>query len=75
MAEESYGLMLIDEYLPVYEASERHELIVAAEPATVYAAIRKADFGQVLPIRWLLWLRFLPARLSAGWGSSREISC
>lgn len=53
--------MLIDKYLTVYEAVERHELIVPVGSAEVYAAIRKADFGEVLPIRWLLWLRSLPA--------------
>lgn len=63
--------MLIDDYLPVYEAAERHEVIVPFEASAVYDAIRKADFGEVLPIRWLLWLRFLPAAFSGSKGKQR----
>lgn len=32
--------MLIDEYLPRYDAAERHGLVIRASPARVWAALR-----------------------------------
>jgi hypothetical protein len=52
---------LIDEWLPRYDAVERHELLVAAAPSAVYAALRRVDLLASPVIRWLLILRSLPA--------------
>jgi hypothetical protein len=53
---------LIDEYMPVFHAVERHARTIAAPPGDVYAAITRTDFGRSGPIRWLLALRGLGAR-------------
>jgi hypothetical protein len=53
---------LIDEFMPVFDAVERHALVIAAPPAVVYAAITRVDFARSGLIRWLLRLRGLGAR-------------
>ncbi len=52
--------MLIDERLPVFDADERHSTAVAAPPARVYEAIRRADFRRCVVVRPLFFLRALP---------------
>ncbi len=52
---------LIDDFMPVFDAVERHALTIAAPPLRVYAAITKTDFARSGPIRWLLALRGLGA--------------
>ena len=59
MAEPS---MLIDEFLPTYDAVERHHVDVRAPAARVYAAVRAADLRAPRLVRLLLWLRGLPGR-------------
>jgi hypothetical protein len=53
---------LIDEFMPVFDAVERHARVIAAPPAIVYAAITRVDFARSGFIRWLLRLRGLGAR-------------
>jgi hypothetical protein len=53
---------LIDEYLPVYDWSERHSLTVLAPASAVHAALRTADLAKSPVVRALLELRALPAR-------------
>lgn len=53
--------MLIDDFLPVYDVSERHHLKVRAPVQQVYAAIRKLDVSKSLLIHWLFKLRGFPA--------------
>ncbi len=53
--------MLIDAFLPSYQAHERHEIEVAAPPETVFAALRHMDYRASLVIRVLFALRGLPA--------------
>jgi hypothetical protein len=48
---------LIDDFMPVFDAVERHALVVAAPPARVYAAITRVDFARSGVIRWLLRMR------------------
>jgi hypothetical protein len=43
--------MLIDEFLPVYDFSERHETRVRAAAAKVYAAVDSTDFNE----SWIIW--------------------
>jgi hypothetical protein len=59
---------LIDEFMPVFDAVERHALTIAAPPPVVYRAIAHTDFARSGPIRWLLRLRGLGAlaRLTLG---------
>ena len=52
---------LVDEVMPVYQVAGRHNLIVRAPAATVYAEIRRVNFGQAPLVRALFALRSLPA--------------
>jgi len=57
--------MLIDEFLPVYDAVERHQIDISAPVEPVYDTVRSLDLSDSTVIRWLFWLRGLPAlRLS-----------
>jgi hypothetical protein len=53
--------MLIDEFLPQWDACERHQIRIRATPERVYRAIRTADLARHPLVRGLLLLRFLPA--------------
>lgn len=55
--------MLIDDFLPAFDVTERHQIIIQAPPAQVYHALRTADFGRPLLVRTLLALRALPSWL------------
>ncbi|MEN3330973.1 MAG: hypothetical protein V7641_338 [Blastocatellia bacterium] len=55
--------MLIDDFLPTFDASERHQILIQASPARVYEALLTTDFGRPLLVRALLALRALPAWL------------
>ena len=55
--------MLIDEFLPVYDVVERHQIDVHAPVEPVYAAVRTLDLSDSTMIRWLFRLRGLPALL------------
>jgi hypothetical protein len=49
----------LDEFLPVYEFSERHRLAVAASPERIDAALREVSLRDVRVARALWWLRRL----------------
>lgn len=57
---------LVDDWMPVYDAVERHARLVAAPAAAVYAALWRTDFAASSVVRWLLALRGLgiPRRLT-----------
>lgn len=55
--------MLIHDFMPRYDVSERHELEVAATPHVVHAVLRNMDFRRSRVIRALFALRGLPAIL------------
>jgi hypothetical protein len=57
--------VLIDDYLPEFDAVERHGLVIRATPARVWAALRAADFGRSPLVATLLGLRALPSLLTA----------
>lgn len=61
--------MLIDEFLPAYDVTERHEILIGAPPERVYAAVREMDMSGSPIIRGLFLLRGLPALLT---GHSRQ---
>lgn len=43
--------MLIDEFLPVYDYSEKHETNIRASAEEVYAAVNSTEFSQ----SWIIW--------------------
>lgn len=53
--------MLIDRYMPRWDACERHGIRVRASPDRVYAALHSADLAGHPLVRGLLALRALPA--------------
>jgi hypothetical protein len=57
--------MLIDQFLPSFDAVESHTTIVRAPVDRVWGAIRTADFGVSPVIRFLLAARALPAMVAA----------
>ena len=42
--------MLIDEFLPVYDASERHQIDIHAPVERVYAAVHSLHLGDLTEI-------------------------
>lgn len=58
--------LLIDSAMPTYDAAIAEHIVVAADPATTFAAARALDLLTVhSPLLDLsMWLRALPARLS-----------
>jgi hypothetical protein len=57
--------MLIDEFMPRWEAREAHSVRVRASPEATYEALRTADLGGHPVVRALLILRALPAAVIA----------
>ena len=65
--------MLIDEYLPRFDAVERHGLVIRATPARVWAALRTADFGRSPLVAALLALRALPSLVTSPRRTARRL--
>jgi len=65
--------MLIDDFLPVYDVVERHQIDIDAAPAEVYAAVRNFDLQDSTLIRRLFRWRGLPAALFSRQQSSRGL--
>lgn len=57
--------MLIGEFMPQWDARERHQIRVQAASEQVYAALRTAHLGGHPLVRGMLDLRALPAALTA----------
>ncbi|HEU4562330.1 MAG TPA: hypothetical protein VFS20_31155 [Longimicrobium sp.] len=53
--------MLIDQWMPAFDASEKHETRIRAPRSVVWAQVRRLDFGRPLVIRALMALRMLPS--------------
>lgn len=49
--------MLIDDFMPVYDFSEKHETVIRASAADIYKALKEADFSESFVVRWLMRLR------------------
>jgi len=62
-------MLLIDEWMPAYDAVEHHALRIAAPRERVWATVRTMEFGKPWIIRGLMALRTLPALLT---GAGRE---
>jgi hypothetical protein len=58
--------MLIDQYLPYYDATEVQELRVNAAPEVIYATIRETDLTDPV-INALFAIRELPDRIARRW--------
>jgi hypothetical protein len=56
----------LDEFLPVFEFSERHRLAIAAPPERIDAAVREVSLTDIPAARVLWWLR----RLGRPYGDS-----
>jgi hypothetical protein len=67
--------MLIDDWMPAWDASERHETRIRAGREQVWARVRSLDFGGGPLMRTLMGLRLLPSLLTAaGRRKAREAS-
>jgi hypothetical protein len=49
--------MLIDDFMPVYDFSEKHDIVIRASQEEVARALETADFSESFIVRWLLRLR------------------
>lgn len=49
--------MLIDDFMPVWDFSEKHETVIRASVEDVSRALHTADFSESFIVRWLLKLR------------------
>lgn len=54
---------LIDDFMPRWDVTERHRIIVHAPPADVYEAVLRVDLSRSRPIAVLAGLRELPAKV------------
>ncbi|HEX8368473.1 MAG TPA: hypothetical protein VF604_08025 [Pyrinomonadaceae bacterium] len=63
--------MLIDEFLPIYDFDEKHEINVRASAEKVCAALNSFDYNESAVIRRLFWLRGLASE-NAGGASSES---
>jgi hypothetical protein len=55
--------MLLDRYLPQYDVTEAHAVVVAADTDLTWQAVRRSDLSRSAVIRVLLEMRSLPNRL------------
>ena len=55
--------MLLDRYLPQYDVTETHAVIVDADTDLTWQAVRRSDLSRSVVIRVLLEMRSLPNRL------------
>ena len=55
--------MLIDRFMPEFDVTECHRILVAAPPEAAYQAVRRVDLGRSAPVRVLFALRTMPALL------------
>ncbi|HEX9936466.1 MAG TPA: hypothetical protein VGB15_05065 [Longimicrobium sp.] len=65
--------MLIDQWMPAFDAHERHETRIRAPRSVVWGHVRRLDFGRPPVIRALMALRMLPSLFTrAGRRKARE---
>jgi hypothetical protein len=55
--------MLLDRYLPQYDVTETHAVVVDADTGLTWQAVRRSDLSQSAVTRVLLAMRSLPNRL------------
>ena len=54
--------MLLDEYLPLYDVGEYHEIKVQASSEHTFQAFKEVDMARSGTVKRLMWLRMLPGR-------------
>jgi hypothetical protein len=52
--------VLIDDFMPVYDVSERHHTLVQASASSTYDAVRRVDLGRSKLVRALFAARGIP---------------
>jgi hypothetical protein len=62
---------LIDTFLPIHDASERHATRARASPERIYAALRRTDLAASPLVRLLFGLRVLPLVFTGRSGAIR----
>jgi hypothetical protein len=55
--------MLIDKYLLSFHYSEKHSIKILSDPATISWRLENLNFDQSKVIRFLFWLRGMPANM------------
>lgn len=58
--------MLIDDYLPTFDVTERHRIRIRASMLTTYSAIKTSDLAESTISRFLLFVRAVPGALVHG---------
>jgi len=53
--------MLVDTFLPEYQFSERHDILINSSCPQVYERLHRLDLHDAIVIRWLFRLRGLPS--------------
>lgn len=66
--------MLIDQFLPTFDVSERHSVRVHASAPATFAAVKSADLGGSRLSRTLLFLRALPGAVLHGMRGIRALA-
>jgi hypothetical protein len=66
--------VLIDGFMPVFDVSERHHILVDAPADRAYQAARRLDLGRSAPIRALFALRGIPSLVRGRARGSRSMT-
>ena len=66
--------MLIDQFLPTFDVSERYSVRVHASAPATFAAVKSADLGGSRLSRALLFLRAVPGALMHGTRGLRALA-
>ena len=57
------GRLLVDDFLPRYDVTQVHRVLVAASPASAYELVRAVDVMQSRLVRALVWTQGFPEQL------------
>jgi hypothetical protein len=60
---EQVASTVLDRFVPSFQASERHRVVIAASPDQVWAALSQVTMGELRLFRLLMGVRVLPGRL------------
>lgn len=70
----SVDTTLLERFLPAYDVSERHEIVVRASPQTTYRIVRELDLGRSIPAMVLVVVRGIPHYLMGKARPSRHLT-
>ena len=57
-------MSLLDRWLPDYQFREHHSLAITASEAALWNALKTVTPDEIGPLRWLMAIRSLPAKLA-----------